>query len=106
MDLVDQTKLKLDVEFTKQDVTALKSEIEILRKELDLMFDAYIRCDARILSYQIMIPFLFRQNPEQREAFEVDLEGDYQRIYQAMKEKMKETDPRAYARVYGHPKNL
>ncbi len=71
------------------------------RKEIDILFDYVIRCDARILAFQMIIPELFRENEEQKEAFEKSLEQNYKILYSSMREKMKGTDPVQFSRIYG-----
>ena len=100
MDDADQIKAKLDLDSALKDIEFLKEGLALANKEIAGLFDAYTRCDARILAYQMIIPFLFGKNKEQKEAFENDLEGKYQTLYSLMKEEYKKKDPKGYRRVY------
>ena len=101
MDLVDQTKLKLDVECSKQDIGVLKSEIEALRLDRNALFDYCISSDARLLAFQKTLTRILMKDEEKKEAFEAELAQDHKTLYEIMKEELRGKSPQLYEVIYG-----
>lgn len=71
------------------------------RSDINALFDYVVSTDARVLGMQMALSRILMPDDEKREAFETELEQNYQAVYQVMKGQAKERWPELYARVYG-----
>ena len=62
---------------------------EHLREDINALFDYIVSVDARLMATHMALTRILMKDEEKKEAFEAELEENYQACYLAMKETVK-----------------